>query len=399
MDMTDPSRRNVWLLSFCQALLLMNAVTLISVSALAGYALAANKAFSTLPTMTYVIGSAIATYPASMWMKRVGRREGFLTGGAFGLAGSVLATLAMAYSSLALLCAGTVLLGAYNAVGQYYRFAAADASPAEFKAKAISFVLAGGLVGGIVGPEVSKYTRTLAHTEFLASYASLFVYSLVALAIVSRLRIPKGAEGESHEPARPLAEIVAQPAFIVAASVAALGYAVMNLLMTATPLAMGFCGHPYTAAASVISAHVVGMFGTSFFTGSLVKRFGVLQVMLAGVAIQMACVGVALSGQEVYNFWWALVLLGIGWNFMYVAGSTLLTETYRPSEKAKAQGVNEMAIFASLAISSLSSGVLVNTRGWNTLNYVALPAILLAGTFAAWLAWKRGFRRPKMASG
>lgn len=399
MTMTDPSRRNVWLLAFCQALLLMNAVTLISVTALAGYALAGNKTFSTLPNMTYVIGAAIATYPASMLMKRVGRRNGFLTGGAIGLAGSVIATLAMAWSSLALLCVGTILLGAYNAFGQYYRFAAADASPAEFKAKAISFVLAGGLVGGVVGPEISKYTRTLLPTEFLASYGSLFIYSLIAMAIVSRLRIPEAAADASHEPARPLSEIVAQPTFIVAAVVAALGYAVMNLLMTATPLAMGFCGLPYTASASVISAHVVGMFGTSFFTGSLIKRFGVLNVMLAGVAIQMACVGVALSGQDIPHFWWALALLGVGWNFMYVGGSTLLTEAYRPSEKSKAQGVNEMTIFAVQALSALSSGVLVNTKGWDTLNYVALPAILLAGGFAAWLAWRRGLRRPKMASG
>jgi len=399
MPMPGSSNRNVWLLSLCQALLLMNAVTLISVSALAGYALAGNKALSTLPNMTYVVGAAIATFPASMWMKRVGRRNGFLTGGAIGLAGSILATLAMATSSLALLCVGTVLLGAYNAFGQYYRFAAADASPMEFKAKAISFVLAGGLIGGVVGPEISKHTRTWMQPEFFASYASLFVYSLIAMAIVSRLRIPEAAADASHEPARPLGEIVSQPTFMVAAGVAALGYAVMNLLMTATPLAMGFCGHPYTAAATVIASHVVGMFGPSFFTGSLIRRFGVLQVMLAGVALMCACVGVALSGQEIVNFWWALVLLGIGWNFMYIGGSTLLTEAYRPAERAKAQGVNEIAIFAVQAISALSSGVLVNTRGWNTLNYVALPAILLAGAAAAWLAWRRGLRRPKMASG
>lgn len=392
MTTLDPSRRNVLLLATCQALLLCNSVTLIAMGALAGYALAANKAFSTLPTMTYVVGAALATYPASMWMKRVGRRNGFLLGGAFGLTGSVLATIAVATSSLALLCAGTVLLGAYNAFGQYYRFAAADAAPADFKAKAISFVLAGGLVGGIVGPQISKFTRTLAQPEFLASYASLFVYSLLAMAIVSLLRIPEAAGDATHEPARPLAEIMMQPVFLVAASVAALGYAVMSLLMTATPLAMGFCGHPYTAAASVISAHVAGMFGTSFFTGSLIKRFGVLQVMIAGVAVQLACVSVALSGQEISNFWWALVLLGVGWNFMYVGGTTLLTEAYRPSEKAKAQGANEMTIFAVQAIASLSSGVLVNTRGWDTLNYVALPAILLAGCIACGLAWKRGLQ-------
>jgi MFS family permease len=395
----DSSRRNVWLLAFCQALLLMNAVTNISVSALAGYALATNKVFSTVPSMCYVVGAAIATYPASMWMKRVGRRNGFLTGGIFGLVGSVLATLAMSLASLPLLCAGTMLLGVYNAFGQYYRFAAADAAPADFKAKAISYVLAGGVLGGVIGPELSKLTRALVQPEFFASYASLFVYSLAAMAIVSRLRLAGGTEDASLQPARPLSEIVAQPTFIVAAVVAALGYAVMSLLMTATPLAMGFCGHPYTAAASVISAHVVGMFGTSFFTGSLIKRFGVLQVMMAGVAIMFGCVAVALSGQDIPNFWFALVLLGIGWNFMYIGGSTLLTEAYRPSEKAKAQGVNEMTIFAVQAVAALSSGVLVNARGWNTLNYVALPAILLAGAFAAWLAWKRGLGRPKMASG
>jgi MFS family permease len=399
MTMTDSPRRNVILLALCQALLLMNAVTNISVSALAGYALAANKVFSTVPSMCYVIGAAIATYPASMWMKRVGRRNGFLTGGTLGLAGSVLATIAMADASLLLLCLGTMLLGMYNAFGQYYRFAAADAAPGDFKAKAISYVLAGGVIGGVVGPELSKYTRSLMQPEFFASYASLFIYSLAAMAIISLLRLPDAASGASEQPARPLAEIVSQPTFIVAAVVAALGYAVMSLLMTATPLAMGFCGHPYTAAASVISAHVVGMFGTSFFTGSLIKRFGVLQVMMAGVAIMSGCVAVALSGQDIPSFWFALVLLGIGWNFMYVGGSTLLTETYRPSEKAKAQGVNEIIIFTVQAVAALSSGVLVNARGWNTLNYVALPAILLAGCFAGWLLWKRGLRRPKMASG
>ncbi len=397
--MTDPSRRNVLLLALCQALLLMNAVTNISVSALAGYALASNKVFSTVPSMCYVIGAAIATYPASMWMKRVGRRNGFLTGGAFGLVGSVLATAAMANASLPLLCVGTMLLGMYNAFGQYYRFAAADAAPGDFKAKAISYVLAGGVLGGVIGPELSKYTRSLMQPEFFASYASLFIYSLAAMAIISLLRLPGAASDASEQPARPLSEIVAQPTFIVAAVVAALGYAVMSLLMTATPLAMGFCGHPYTAAASVISAHVVGMFGTSFFTGSLIKRFGVLQIMMTGVAIMIGCVAVALSGQEITQFWFALVLLGIGWNFMYIGGSTLLTEAYRPSEKAKAQGVNEIVIFTVQAVAALSSGVLVNARGWNTLNYVALPAILLAGSFAGWLLWRRGLRRPKMASG
>lgn len=383
------SRRNVFLLACCQALLLTNAVTLVAINGLAGYALASNKAFATLPNMTYVLGAAIATFPASLWMKRVGRRNGFLTGGAFGLAGAALAAFAVVSGSMALLCAGTLLLGGYNAFGQYYRFAAADAASADFKAKAISYVLAGGIAGGIVGPELSKYTRGLWTPDYAASYASLFAICLAAMAVMSFLRIPPPAESTSHERTRPLGKIAAQPVFIVAAAVAALGYAVMNLLMTATPLAMGFCGLPYGAAASVISAHVVAMFAPSFFTGSLIKRFGVLRVMLAGVAAQLACVAVGLSGQLVANFWWALVLLGAGWNFMYIGGTTLLTEAYRPAERAKAQGANEILVFAVQAVSSLSSGVLVNTRGWDTLNYVALPFILLAGAAALWLAWAR----------
>src|SRR5258706_1923405 len=382
-------RRNVFLLACCQALVLTKAVTLIAISALVGYALVENKAIATLPATTYVIGGMMGAFPASMWMKRVGRRNGFLTGGAFGLAGAILTTWAMVAANFALLCVATLLFGVYNAFGQYYRFAAADTATPDFKAKAISYVLAGGLVGGIVAPEVSKYTRDMAQPQFTASYASLFLFCLLAMAIMSRLRIPNAEESAAGGPARPLAEIVAQPVFVVAVSVAALGYAVMTLLMTATPLAMGFCGHPYASSASVIAAHVVAMFGPSFFTGSLIKRFGLLQVILAGVGVMLACVAVALSGQLVMDFWWALVLLGIGWNFMYIGGSTLLTEAYPPPEKAKAQGFNEITIFAVQALSSLSSGVLVNTRRWDVLNYLALPLIALAGAAVVSLWWRR----------
>jgi MFS family permease len=385
----NTTRSNVLLLAACQALLLTNAVTLIAVSALAGYSLTEYKALATLPSATYVVGSAISTIPASFWMRRVGRRNGFLTGGLFGLAGSVLAATAMWAASFWLLCAGTLLLGVYNAFGQYYRFAAADAAAPDFKAKAISYVLAGGLVGGIVGPEVSKHTRDLVAPTYLATYASLFVFCLVAMAIISRLAIADRKDDGAHGPARPLGEIVRQPVFIVAAAVAALGYATMNLLMTATPLAMGFCGHPYDAAASVIAAHVVAMFAPSFFTGSLIRRFGVLNVMGAGVAILFACIGVGLAGQQVANFWWALVLLGLGWNFTYIGGTTLLTEAYRPAEKAKAQGANEITIFTVQALSAFSSGVLVNARGWDTLNYVATPLVAFAGVALLWLAAQR----------
>ena len=392
---TAQARRNVFLLACCQALLLTNAVTLIAVSSLVGYAIAETKSLATLPATLYTVGVAITAFPASMWMKRVGRRNGFITGTAFGTIGAAIATLAVARADFVMFSAAMPLLGAYNAFGQYYRFAAADAASAEFKPKAISYVLAGGLVGGIVGPEVSRHTRALAQPEYLMTYGSLIAFSIAAMAIASLLRIPEPVAGADDAPPRPLAEIARQPAFMVAVGVGALGYATMNLLMTATPLAMGFCGHPYDAAAFVIASHVIGMFAPSFVTGSLVKRFGVLQVMLAGVACLVVCVGIALAGQAVANFWWALVLLGVGWNFTYIGGSTLLTETYRPSEKAKAQGTNEITVFSVQAVSSLSAGVLVNTAGWNALNYVALPMIACAGLAASWLLAAR--RRSRVA--
>ena len=385
----DHARRNVFLLACCQALLFTNNVTLISLNGLAGFALADTKALATLPVTGYVVGAALSTFPASLWMKRVGRRNGFLTGTLFGLAGGAITTAAIWQSSFWLLVFGTLVLGTYNAFGQYYRFAAADATPVHWKARAISLVMAGGLVGGIVGPEMSKVTRDLVQPTFLASYASLMGFCLLTMAILAGLRIPDPHAAEAHGPTRPLREIMAQPVFVVAVAVAALGYGVMNLLMTSTPLAMGFCGHPYAAAASVISAHVIAMFGPSFFTGSLIHRFGVLNVMMAGVALMFGCVAIGLSGQLVTHFWWSLVLLGVGWNFMYVGGTTLLTEAYRPAEKAKAQGANEILVFCTTATSSFTSGVLVNASGWNTLNYVALPFLAIAGAAALWLALRR----------
>jgi MFS family permease len=383
------ARRNVFLLACCQALLFTNNVTLISLNGLAGFALADNKVLATLPVTGYVVGAALSTFPASLWMKKVGRRNGFLTGTLFGLVGGAIATLGIYLSSFWTLVFGTLVLGTYNAFGQYYRFAAADATPLQWRAKAISLVMAGGLVGGIIGPEMSKHTRDLVQPTFLASYASLMAFCLVTMAILSGIRIPDPKGEEARGATRPLRVIMAQPVFIVAVMVGALGYGVMNLLMTSTPLAMGFCGHPYAAAASVISAHVIAMFGPSFFTGSLIHRFGVLNVMMAGVVAMFACVTIALSGQLVMHFWWALVLLGVGWNFMYVGGTTLLTEAYRPAEKAKAQGANEILVFCTTATSSFTSGVLVNAAGWNTLNYVALPFLVIAGSAALWLAMRR----------
>jgi len=385
----ERAKKNVALLAGCQAMLFTNNVTLISLAALAGFSLADNKMLSTLPATAYVVGAALTTLPASFFMKRFGRQTGFRVGTSMGIVGAAVCCLALWLHSFWTLCAGVLVLGVYNAFGQYYRFAAADATGHEFKAKAISLVLTGGLVGGIIGPELSKHTRDLFAVPFLGAYASLIVFCLITLVLLAYVRIPPPSAAERHEPVRPLRSIMAQPAFVVAVTGSALGYGVMNLLMTATPLAMGLCGHPYNSAALVIQWHVIGMFAPSFVTGTLIRRFGVLRIMLAGVALETACVGIALSGVLVANFWWALTLLGIGWNFLYVGGTTLLTDCYRPSEKAKAQGMHDFLVFLTTASSSFSSGLLMNRNGWDMLNYATLPILAVIVAAISWLALQR----------
>ncbi len=385
----NSSGKNVAILATAQALLFTNNSTAIAINGLAGYALASNKALATLPVTGWVIGAAVATFPASLYMKRYGRRAGFTLGALIGMLGAAICSSAVALGNFWLLCIGTCVFGAYNGIAQYYRFAAADAAPMDFKSKAISLVLAGGLVGGLVGPEVSKHTVDMLATRYLGAYLSLMVFLVLVLAVLQLLRIPPLTAAEQREPGRPLRVIVSQPAFVVAVLSAAFGYGIMNLLMTATPLAMGICGHPYASAAFVIQWHVVAMFAPSFFTGSLIKRFGLLPVMLAGTALLFVCVGIALAGVAVANFWFALVLLGIGWNFLYIGGTTLITETYRPSEKAKAQGANDLTIFLVMATSSLASGILLDRNGWETLNYLAIPFVAAIALALLWLMAKR----------
>jgi predicted MFS family arabinose efflux permease len=374
-----PQNKNVALLAACQSLLFTNNVILISVNGLAGYALAQDKALATLPITGYVVGSAVATLPVSLWMKTVGRRRGFIGGAVIGIFGAILCALAVAGGNFWLLCLGTLVMGAYNAAGQYYRFAAADVADASSRSRAISLVLAGGLVGGVVGPESSKLTKDLLAVPFLGSYASLVLFALATIFLLRFAQLPFPSAEERSGPARSVHRIAMQPSFLAAVLIAAIGYGVMNLLMSATPLAMGMCGHPYDDAALVIEWHVIGMFAPSFFTGTLIARAGVLRVISAGVALMAACVAIALSGIELAHFWWALLLLGVGWNFMFVGATSLLTESYRPAEKAKAQGVNDLAIFATMATSSVASGALVSRAGWEFLNFLAIPFVVLAG--------------------
>ena len=384
----DSIRRNVALLAACQAMLFTNNSTLIAINGLAGLALAPIAALATLPVTCWVIGGAITTLPASLYMKRVGRRNGLMRGAAVGIVGALVCAMAISLQNFWLLCAGTLVWGTFNAFGQYYRFAAADAASADFRPTAISLVLAGGLVGGILGPTTSRYTIDLLQPKFLGAYLALIAFVVVTIALISRIRIPEPSAAERSSTGRPLREIAAQPKYIVAVLAGAIGYGVMNLLMTSTPIAMGACGHPYGEAAFVISSHVIAMFAPSFVTGALVRHFRVLPVMFAGALLNLGAILVALSGVGVPQFWWSLVLLGVGWNFLYVGGTTLLTETYRPEERAKAQGANDTAIFVMMALSSFSSGLIVTNAGWEKVNLSALPLIAIVMAGIAWLGWR-----------
>jgi predicted MFS family arabinose efflux permease len=378
-------RNATLLLALAQGFLLTNTVILMAVNGLTGYMLADNKAFATVPAMTYVIGSALAAMPVSAWMKKVGRRTGFMQFACFAILGSLICAYAVSIRSFSLLCVGTFFIGWYAASGALYRFAAADAATPTNKARAISFVLIGGILGGLLGPESSKLTKDLMPVTFAGTYLSLSVFAIISIAILSRLAIPAAQSAAVVGPIRPLSEIAKQPMFIVAVVSSALGYGVMNLLMVATPLAMNFCGHGFKDSVFVLEWHIVGMFLPSLFTGSLIKRFGTLQIIAVGALLNFVAIGINVSGEAVSTFWFGLFVLGVGWNFMYIGGTNLLTECYRPQEKNKVQGFNDALVFATMAVSSSSSGVLVNSAGWLRLNHVAIPFIMCALAAVVWL--------------
>ena len=389
----NSTRRNIGLLAACQAMLFTNNSTLIAINGLAGLALAPNTALATLPITCWVLGSAMSTMAASLHMKRVGRKRGLISGIYWGIAGAMGCAGAIWLQSFWLLCLGTMVWGVFNAYGQYYRFAAADAAGPELKATAISLVLAGGLVGGILGPTTSRFTVELIGPKFMGAYLALIAFAVVTMVLLRFLQIPEPTPTERAASGRPLSEIAAQPKFIVAVLCGAIGYGVMNFIMTSTPIAMQLCGHPFGDAAFVISSHVIGMFAPSFFTGRLIRRAGVLPVLFAGALINLVVIAIALSGLTLTHFWWALVLLGVGWNFLYIGGTTLLTETYRPEEFGKAQGANEQAIFLVMALSSFTSGMTVTQAGWERVNLFALPLVGIVVLAIVWFAMHERARK------
>ncbi|MGP1681671.1 MAG: MFS transporter [Giesbergeria sp.] len=381
--------KNLWLLALCQGLLLTNNVVFIAINGLVGLQLAPFGWMATLPVMGYVVGGALSTPLVAASQARWGRRTSFQLGLVVAFLSAALCAWAAFSASFWLLCAATVIAGYYNANGQLYRFAAAELAAPAFREKAVSLVLAGGLIGAVAGPNLASGTRTLFAVPFAGAYIALMgvaLLSMVCMALVRFEDMAPPAPGAAAPPAgRSLGELLRQPAFAVAVLGAALGYGVMNLLMAATPLAMQVCGFGFDSAALVLEWHVIGMFAPGFFTGHLIKRMGTLPVMLVGVLLNLVCVGIALSGQDIMHFTAALFLLGVGWNFLFTGSTTLAITAYRPEEKDRAQGAINFFVFATMAVTSLASGALVTTSGWSWLNLASLPPLLLMGGALMWL--------------
>ncbi|MES2100601.1 MAG: MFS transporter [Pseudomonadota bacterium] len=377
------------LLTLCQGLFLTNNVTFIAINGLVGLSLAPTAWMATLPITGYVAGGALCAGLVAKHQRAWGRKRAFQTGLCVAMASSALCAYAAVSHNFWLLVAATVLAGYYNANAGLYRFAATEIVAPAFKERAISWVLAGGILGAVAGPNLASATRDALPVAFAGAYAALVGVALLALLTISFIEFPPLPKPTAAAPGRPLRAIVRQPVFIVAVAGCALGYGVMNLLMAATPIAMAQCAHPFANTALVLEWHVLGMFVPSFFTGSLIRRFGCLPVMAVGVLLNAICIAVALSGVELMHFVVALLTLGVGWNFLFIGGTTLFTQAYRPEEKTTAQAAMDTVIFTTMTLTSFSSGALVTTSGWTLLNLGSIVPVLLAGVAIGWLALQR----------
>ena len=390
----ERSHRNVLILAGCQGLFTSASTLMAAVAGLAGLALATDKSLATLPISTMWIGTALSTFPASLGMRYYGRRVGFVLGCLLGAAGALLVAHALAVHSFWQFVASTVPIGAFIAHGQLYRFAAADTAAESFRSRAISLVLAGGVIAGFLGPQFAKWSKDLVpETRYLGSYLVVAGLCVATLGLLAFIDIPRPTRSAASGPERPLRAIVMQPAYGVAALSAMVGYGTMNLLMTGTPLAMVAHHHAFDDAATVIQWHVVAMFLPSFFTGGLINRFGVLTVIVAGAVLDLLCIGIAHAGTTFGHFWIALMLLGVGWNFMFIGGTTLLTTAHTPAERNKAQGLNDLFVFSTAVTASLLSGQLLHYAGWRIMLTAALPFVALAMLAVLALAWWRSTRR------
>jgi len=382
--------RNLTVLLICQALGMSCLSLSMTIAALVGDMLAPDPSLATVPLSLQFVGTMIATIPASLFMGRHGRRLGFSLGAILGVAAGGVCAWAVFAGSFYLFSAGSLCLGFFAAHIAYYRFAAADAANVAFRSRAVSWVLAGGLVAAFLGPELAKHTRDLFEPIlFAGGYLAIACLAFSSLLLLQFLNIPAPRPEERQNRGRPLREVARQPGLVIAIFCAMVGYGAMNLVMVSTPLAMVACAHPFEAAAMVIQWHVVGMYAPSFFTGNLIHRFGAFSVIAAGALLIIACVIVNLSGIDVTQFFSGLILLGLGWNFMYVGGTTLLTECYRTEEKAKVQALNDFLVFGTTVVTAFSSGFLFNNFGWSAVNLGVLLPVALALAAVIWLARQR----------
>ena len=381
---------NLFLLALCQGLFLTNNVTFIAINGLVGLSLAPEGWMATLPVMGYVVGGALSTGLVAKSQAKWGRRVSFQLGLLVGLFSAMLCAYAAHTHNFVLLVVATVVAGYYSANGQLYRFAAAELADVSFREKAVSWVMAGGLIGAIVGPNLASKSKGWFETPFMGAYVALTAVAVLGMVLMHFVKfppVPEKPKGSSE--GRPFSEIMRQPVFIVSAAAAALSYGVMNLLMAATPLAMQVCGYQFSDAALVLEWHVIGMFAPGFFTGHLIKRYGTLQIMGVGVVLNFVCIAVALSGTELSQFVIALFFLGVGWNFLFTGSTTLSMTAWRPEEKDRAQAAINFCVFATMAVTSFASGALVTTRGWEWLNYGSLVPVALTAVALLWLVWIR----------
>ncbi|OZI43310.1 MFS transporter [Bordetella genomosp. 4] len=386
--------RNLWLLSILQGLFLTNNVTFMAINGLVGFSLAPYGWLATLPVMGYVVGGALCTGPVAWTQRRFGRKTSFVLGLVVAAGSALLCAFAAYIQSFWLLCAATMIAGYYSANGQLYRFASAEFAAPEAREKAVSMVMAGGLLGAVLGPNLASYSKAWLATPFMGAYLALVVVALVAMVLLFCMDFPEAPKRASVSGGRPMSVIARQPAFLVAAGAGALSYGVMNLLMAATPLAMQHHGMPFDDAAFVLEWHVIGMFAPGFFTGYLIKRFGVLSVMACGGLLNLLCIAVALGGTDLHHFTASLFMLGVGWNFLFTGSTTLSLSTYTAEEKDRAQGTMNFCVFAVMALSSLTSGMLVTTQGWTILNLGSLVPMLAILAGLAWLGY-RNKRQPR----
>ncbi len=381
--------RNLWLLAICQGLFLTNNVTFIAINGLVGLSLAPRSWMATLPIMGYVVGGALTTGLVARTQQRWGRRGSFQIGLAVAFGAALLCAAAAFSGSFWLLTLSTVVAGYYNANAGLYRFAAAELAAPAWREKAISTVMAGGLIGAVAGPNLASFTRGLFVVPFAGAYLALAGVALVSMAVMCFIDFPPTPTRKQAAGGRTLTQLMRQPVFIVAAASGALGYGVMNLLMAATPIAMQICSLPFPDVALVLEWHVIGMFAPGFFTGHLIRRFGTLPVMSVGLVLMLGCIVVALSGVDLHQFLLALFLLGVGWNFVFTGSTTLSLAAYEPEEKDRAQGAINFCMFGTLALTSLASGVLVTTQGWRWLNLGSLLPVGLTAAALLWLTWTR----------